>query len=134
MRTPGRLGAIAAVLVLIAAGVTLAALEGGEVVVLRTHDAAGTRDTRTWVADDEDGTWIEAATPARPFLAQRRQDADVMLKRGGTWTHCQADVVPNPGGHRRIRRLLASKYGWKDRWIGLLTDTSQSLAVRLACG
>jgi len=57
-----------------------------------------------------------------------------MLRRGGSWTRCQADMAQNPDGHERIRRLLASKYGWKDRWIGLLTDTSRSLAVRLACG
>jgi len=129
-----RLLAIAAVAVLMAAGVTLVALEGGEVVVLRTQDAAGTpRDTRTWVANDADGTWIEAANPARPFLAQLTERPDVQLKRGGRWTHCRAGVVANPAGHERIRRLLASKYGWRDRWIGLLTDTSRSLAVRLAC-
>jgi len=130
-----RLWAIAAVAVLVAAGVTLLALEGGEVVVLRTRDTAGTpRDTRTWVADDAEGTWMEAANPARPFLAQLTEHPDVQLRRRGQWTHCQARVAANPGGHERIRRLLASKYGWKDRWIGLLTDTSRSLAVRLACG
>ena len=129
------LGAIAVVAVLVATGSTLVALEGGEVVVLRTHDAAGKpRDTRTWVADDGDGTWIEAANPGRPFLAQLKEPAGVMLRRGGSWTRCQADIAPNPDGHERIRRLLVSKYGWKDRWIGLLTDTSRSLAVRLACG
>jgi len=73
-----RLLAIAAVAVLVAGGVTLVALEGGEVVVLRTQDAAGTpRDTRTWVADDADGTWIEAANPTRPFLAQLTERPDV---------------------------------------------------------
>ena len=39
--------------------------------------------------------------------------------------------VPGDAGHRRIRRLLAEKYGWADTWIGLLTDTSRSVAVRL---
>ena len=29
--------------------------------------------------------------------------------------------------------LLARRYGWADRWIGLLADTSGSVAVRLAC-
>ena len=130
-----RLRAVAAVAVLLPAANTLVALEGGEVVVVRTQDAAGTpRDTRTWVVDDADGTWIEAANPERPFLAQLTEHPGVQLKRGGQWTHCRAGVAANPAGHERIRRLLASKYGWKDRWIGLLTDTSRSLAVRLACG
>lgn len=42
-------------------------------------------------------------------------------------------MVPNPDGHARIRRLLAGRYGWADRWIGLLADTSRSIAVRLDC-
>ena len=33
----------------------------------------------------------------------------------------------------RVRQLLAAKYGWKDRWIGLFVDTRGSLGVRLAC-
>jgi hypothetical protein len=42
-------------------------------------------------------------------------------------------AAPEPGdaGHRRIRGLLAAKYGWADAWVGLLQDTSRSVAVRL---
>jgi hypothetical protein len=46
---------------------------------------------------------------------------------------CRAAVVDNPDGHRRIRALLAARYGWADRWIGLLANTSGSLALRLSC-
>lgn len=115
--------------------VTIVALEGREVVVLRTFDAEGqVRKTRTWVADDDDGyTWIEAANPERPFLAQLRTRPEVGLDRGGTVYSCTAIVAPNPDGHQHIRRLLAAKYGWADAWIGLLTDTKASLAVRLQC-
>jgi len=31
----------------------------------------------------------------------------------------------------RVRRLLAAKYGFADRWIGVLVDTSRSVAIRL---
>jgi hypothetical protein len=44
-----------------------------------------------------------------------------------------ASVASDPEGHARIRRLLAARYGWADRWIGLLADTSHSRAVRLDC-
>ncbi|MEO6028248.1 MAG: hypothetical protein ABIR79_15395, partial [Candidatus Binatia bacterium] len=44
--------------------VTLIALEGREVVVVRTRAADGTEHTtRTWIADAEAATWIEAANP-----------------------------------------------------------------------
>ncbi len=114
--------------------VTLVALEGGEVVVLRTIDEHGAaRDTRTWVADADGALWIEAANPDRPFLLHIRRQPDVELRRAGVWRSCHASVAANPEGHERIRRLLRERYGWKDWWIGLLTDTSGSLAVRLQC-
>ncbi len=114
--------------------VTLLALEGREVVVLRTRAADGTaRDTRTWVADEDGAMWIECANPERPFLADVRSSPAVELRRGGRWRPCEATVASEPDGHRRIRRLLAAKYGWADTWIGLLADTSRSLAIRLSC-
>jgi hypothetical protein len=116
------------------AAVTLVALEGREVALLRTVDEHGNaRSTRVWVADEDGYVWIEAANRNRPFLRDVRAIAEVELRRGGTLRRCQAVAVPNPEGHERMRHLLAAKYGWADRWIGRLTDTSQSVAVRLQC-
>ncbi len=128
----------AAVPVFVALGlfavVTLLALEANEVVLLRTADAAGhERDTRTWVADDGGFAWVEAANPDRPFLGQLRVRPMIDVVRAGVVHRCRAEPVPNPDGHALVRRLLAAKYGWADRWIGMLTDTSGSIAVRLAC-
>ena len=121
-------------LAMLFAAVTLVALEGGEVVVLRTVDEHGAqRDTRTWVADEAGAAWIEAANADRPFLRHLQATPDVQLHRAGVWRPCRGAEVSNPVGHERIRRLLAAKYGWKDRWIGLLADTSDSRAVRLDC-
>jgi F420H(2)-dependent quinone reductase len=122
-----------AVIVLFAA-VTLIALEGREVVVLRTFAANGAaRDTRTWVAEEDGALWIEAANASRPFLLNIDANPEIELQRGRAMRHCHAVPVENPDGHARIRRLLAEKYGWADRWIGWLTDTSRSLAIRLQC-
>jgi hypothetical protein len=116
------------------AAVTLVALEGGEVVVLRTVDDHGApRETRTWVADESGAAWIEAANADRPFLHQLQAAPDVQLRRSGVWRPCRGTEVANPDGHERIRRLLATKYGWKDCWIGLIADTRDSRAVRLDC-
>jgi len=114
--------------------VTLRALEGGEVVIVRTRGKSGApRETRTWIADDPEGAWIEAASPARPFFLDVLADPEVEVWRGGRWRRCRALVAGNPEGHDRIRRLLAARYGWKDRWIGMLADTRGSMALRLAC-
>lgn len=115
--------------------VTLVALEGKEVVVLRTVDAHGVRrETRTWVADEAGDAWIEAANAGRPFLLAIKENPEIEMRRRGTVRRCHAVVLPNPEGHQRIRQLLAEKYGWADRWIGRLTDTAGSLAIRLECG
>ena len=127
---------LVAVLVGLAAfgAVTLFALEGREVVVIETTDARGAhRRTRTWIAEEGGSLWIEAANPERPMLADLRGEPTLVLERGGLRLLCRGEIAPDPEGHDRIRRLLAERYGWADRWIGLLADTHASLAIRLVC-
>ena len=132
MKPTAAIGAVVAAAALGFAAVTLYALEGHEVVVLRTRAADGTRrETRTWVAHDGSALWIEAAVPERPFFQQLLVRPEVEVLRGGTAHSYRAVPVPNPEGHVHIRALLAQKYGWADWWVGLLTDTSGSVAVRL---
>ena len=130
-----RLLGIGLALTLAFAAITLAALEGREVVVVETADAHGQpRRTRTWIADDDGRAWIEAANPERPFLLDLRRQPAFVLERGGGRFACTAEVSDDPdGGHARIRSLLASRYGWADRWIALVADTRRSLAVRITC-
>jgi hypothetical protein len=75
--------------------------------------------------------WIEAANPERPFLLDLRAQPEAVLLRGGQSQRVRAVPVPGASGHQRIRELLAARYGWADVWVGLLTDTSRSVAVRL---
>ena len=125
-------GALLVALGLLFVLLTVAALEGPEVVVLRTMDAHGkTRETRTWIADYDGLSWVEAANPAREFYRQILENPEVELLRGKERQRFRAVPLANPEGHVLIRRLLFEKYGLADRWIGLLADTSQSIAIRL---
>jgi len=127
-----RLALVLAAGVLGFAAVTLVALEGREVVQLHTiTPEGGVRSTRTWVADADGAMWVEAANVQRPFLLDLRAHPDIELVRGGTVLPVRAVAVPGLDAHRKIRTLLAEKYGWADCWIGLLADTSRSEAVRL---
>ena len=131
MRRAFAVGALAAIAFV---AITLVALEGHEVVVVETADAdGGTHRTRTWIADDEEGALIEAANPSRPFVRDVRRSATLVLERDGVRRMCGAEVLPNPEGHERVRRLLRDRYGWADCWIGLVADTHASLAVRVRC-
>lgn len=112
--------------------ITLIALEGVEVVVVHTTDAHGqTRTTRTWVADYDGFAWIEAANPEREFYRSIVVNPEIELERRGAVRRYHAVPLANPDGHQLIRHLLAEKYGFADRWIGLIADTSRSLAIRL---
>ena len=53
---------------------------------------------------------------------------DGTMRLLGWWRTELWGMVPE-----RVRRLLAAKYGWKDRWIGMLADTSESLGLRISC-
>ena len=130
-----RRAALAIVLAVVAFGaVTLVALEGREVVVVETMDASGKpRRTRTWIAEEGGTPFVEAANPERPFVADLRRAPGLVLERGGARFVCRGEILPNPDGHARIRRLLAARYGWADSWIGMLADTHASLGVRLDC-
>jgi hypothetical protein len=129
-----RLLGIALLAIAAFAAITLYALEGREVVVLRTTAEDGhDRTTRTWIADADGAAWVEAATPERPFLHDLARDPVVRLERAGRPLRCRTAVASNPEGHRQIRNLLATKYGWADGWIAMVADTERSLAVRLDC-
>jgi hypothetical protein len=39
--------------------------------------------------------------------------------------------VDDASGHSRIRSWIREKYGGRDRWVGLIVDTSRSVAVEL---
>jgi len=118
--------------VLVFGAVTLVALEGQEVVVLRTFDAQGVaRETRTWIADYQGAAYIEAANGKRPFLRDIAANSKVELVRDGKTETRRATVLPPASGQALVRALLRQRYGWADRWIGRLTDTSESLGVRL---
>jgi hypothetical protein len=121
------------------AATTLVALEGRGVAVLHTRSSSGEeRRTRVWFVEDDGGLWIESATPDRPFYLDLERDPEFVVElRAGPFDHrprtlhVHAELVPEPQGHAQIRRLLAARYGWADRWIAMVADTSMSREVRL---
>jgi hypothetical protein len=112
--------------------VTWAALEVSDVAVLETRDPdGGARRTRVWFAEHGGAIWLEAATPAREWLHDVQRAPRVTLERGDDLESFDASPLAGEASHEEIRALLRAKYGWRDRWVGLLQDTSQSVAVRL---
>lgn len=116
----------------LAAGTTVVALESNEVAVLRTFgNGEDVLEVRVWVADDRGGTWIEAANPRKEFFRRMLRNPVVELVRRDVKRSYRAVPDSSREAHDRVRTLLARKYGWADRWIGVLVDTSESVAVHL---
>ncbi len=126
---------IAAVVALIVLGFVLLtwwALEWNSVAVLETQSAdGGVRSTHVWYAEPDGELWIEAGTPENGWYVDVQEDPMVSFstpERSGEYV---AQIIPGHKAHLRIRRLLREEYGFRDWWIGVLFDTSQSVAVRM---
>jgi len=117
------------------AAITLVALEANEVAVLRTFaPGKDVLESRVWVADEAGAIWIEIANPEKEPYRRIVADPHVELVRDGQSERYRAAVDRSPAAHAHVRSLLARKYGLADWWIGLLVDTSHSVAVRLVPG
>lgn len=127
-RILGALGVLAGALAVF----TWWALEASDVAVLTTQRPdGGARETHVWWAADGDVLLLEAATPERAWLAEALAAGEVELARGGRRERFRVERSDGPEGHARIRALLREKYGLRDAWVGLLQDTSRSVALRL---
>ncbi len=117
-------------LLAVAAAFVLIASESGEVLVLQTHDAAGaTHETRIWVVDDGDHTWVRAGDPHSSWLINIQQTPAVSATRAGKTANFTA--VPDVAARDRINALMRAKYGWADAYIALLFGREDATPIRL---
>ena len=108
----------------------LASERGGEVVTLRTADAAGaTHETRVWVVDADGRMWLRAGDPKSGWLARLSDQSQVDVERGGQ--RATYIAVPLPAERDRINALFLAKYGLADRYIGALFGRDDATPLRL---
>jgi hypothetical protein len=113
--------------------VTGGALEWSGVAVIETRAADGTlRSTHVWFAEPDGELWLEAGTPDSPWLEDIQHDPTLSFSAARRSGQYAAHPLVGPSGHEKIRSLLRQKYGVRDWWVGLLVDTSGSVAVRLS--
>jgi hypothetical protein len=105
--------------------------EQNEVAVLRTVDETGAvHETKLWVVDLDGAPWVRLARPGREWFERLRERPDVELVRGGVLMPYRAVVVPDAETRARVDAAFAEKYGWVDRWYGLVLRRDP-LPVRL---
>jgi len=118
---PRRLLIALGVLLLLVGGGTYVAGELREVAVLRSVDTEGrVHETRLWVVDMDGAPWVRVARAGRRWLARIEAHPEVELVRDGVAVPHRATVITEPELRSRVDGAFAEKYGWVDRWYGLL--------------
>lgn len=106
------------------------ASESGEVVTIRTVDAAGAPlETRIWVVDHEGAQWIRTGNAASKWMARVKANPEVEVMRNGASAPYRAVFVPE--ATETVNGLMAEKYGWADDVIGFLIPRDDAQIVRL---
>lgn len=120
--------AVAVVVVLVA--LLFVASESGEVVVLTSVDASGgSHETRVWVVDLEDGTYLRAGTAQQAWLLRVRARPLVTLERGGEQREVR--LVVSEDMTATVNAHMAYKYGVADMVVGALVPRSNAVALRV---
>lgn len=133
MKKAAALGGILAAAALLFVISVLAASEGGEeIVTLTTVESDGSElATRLWIVDDGGFAWLRSGMPDTRWLRQIESIPEVVVERGDEAIRHQAVPVRDSKVRDRIHSLMRNKYGWADRWVSLIRDGTQSVAVRL---
>lgn len=127
-----RIAVTLALLVAAFAGVTWWALESGGVATIETRRADGsTRSTHVWWIESSGQLWLEAGSPTNGWYVDVGKRPLVNLSRGGESEEYVALPAPDALDHDWIRSEIRSKYGFRDWWVNLIVDTSESVAVRM---
>ena len=115
--------------ILIFLGITYVALEGGGVVTVETQTGAGDlRTTHIWHVVHEGTLLLEAGHPANPWVQDIEHNPEVSLTGDGLEGVYTLERH-GPETHAQIRGLMRAKYGWRDWWVALLFDTSESFLI-----
>ena len=128
----------ALVLILIGfALITIAALESGQVLVVKTlmveeMSEAGNepRETHIWFVQSGGRLLLEAGTPENPWVVDLSSQDTLSLKGEGL-DGTYHFKLHDPASHETIRYLMEEKYGWRDSWISMIFDTSRSFMIEV---
>ena len=120
--------AVAVVVVLVA--LLFVASESGEVVVLTSVDASGEfHETRVWIVDIEDGTYVRAGTAESAWFERVLARPQVILERAGE--RREVRLVVAEAMTATVNANMAYKYGVADMVVGALVPRDNAVALRV---
>lgn len=130
MKRLARFAAYAVAVVVVLVALLFIASESGEVVVLTSVDASGEfHETRVWIVDVEDATYLRAGSSDSAWLERVRARPLVMLERGDERREVRLVVAQDRTG--LVNGLMAYKYGVADMVVGVLAPRDNAVALRV---
>ena len=113
-------------------GVVYLASESGEVVTLRTRDAAGVEHaTRLWVVDEGGAEWVRTGHAQKGWFLRVLANPRVGLERAGQLSERTAVPVRDPAVVQAVSAAYVRKYGAADWIVGLSGNPSKRIPIRL---
>ena len=113
-------------------GFVILASESGEVITLRTQDAASEwHSTRLWVVDHEGAEWTRTGHPEKAWFVRLSANPVVEVKRDGVASSRRAVPVSDPDVSREVNDAYKEKYGIADRIVALSGDATKRVVIRL---
>ncbi len=113
-------------------GTTWWALESFGVATVETLTEDGSlRSTHVWYVEPDGELWLEAGSPENGWFRDALENPALSFRAEQRSGRYRAQPLDGDDAHHRIRSLIRAKYGLRERWVGLLVDTSRSVAVQL---
>jgi len=123
--------AILGAVVLCFAAITYIALESDDVIVVETidHSDGGIRRTHIWHVSENDQLILEAGNPMNPWVRDVELQPDVRIVGDNLDGEYRLNITRDSARHKQVRSLMERKYGWRDVWVSMLFDSSNSMLL-----
>jgi len=114
--------------------ITYIALEQNNVLIVESFDDSlqQARYTHIWYVESEGQIYLEAGNPQNPWVKDLKNKHTLAIQGANLDGWYAFSIGSSDDSHLQIRTLMRKKYGWRDWWITLLFDTSQSQLVTLS--
>ena len=125
--------AVVGIVVMSFVGITFFALEYGDVAVVETMDKSTGKQrlTHIWHVQTGDQLFLEGGSPTNPWVQDLEYLSTIRLIGNGIDGEYAFVIRDDDDNHAEIRALMRAKYGWRDRWVGIVFDTSKSMLIEV---
>jgi hypothetical protein len=107
-------------------------IDEGEVVQLTTYDArAHPHETDLWIVEVDGRRYVRSDLPGADWLDRLTANPEVELQRDSVKERVLARPIDDPAIREAVDRAMTEKYGFLNRFTGILRDEDAVVPVIL---